>query len=122
MKICLPTQTNLGLQSRIAPNFGTSPWLLVVESDSLEILAIDRTDVSQRDMPINMDLIACQGMSEQLFNTLHEQGVPIVSTLAQTVSAALADYEEGNLRTLGTCCQGRHADCDGDHLEGTPEQ
>ena len=91
MKICLPTQTNLGLQSLIAPNFGASPWLLVVESDSLEILAIDRTDVSQRDMPISMDLIVCQGMSEQLFNTLREEGVPIVGTRAQTVSAALVD-------------------------------
>ena len=124
MKICLPTHTNLGQQSEIAVNFGSSPWLLIVESDTLEMLAIDRTDVTQRDQPISMDLIMCQSMSEGLYKTLREAGVPIFGTRAKTVAEALADYQEGDLRELGAniCCKGSDADCDGEHLEDEPNR
>ena len=44
MKICLPTNDNLGLQSEIASNFSSPPWLLVVESETQQTLAIDVKD------------------------------------------------------------------------------
>lgn len=119
MKICLPTNTNLGLQSELAANFGAAPWFLVIESDTLKTLAIDRTDAIQRDRPITMDLIMCQSMTQQLYTTLRTEGVPIFGTYAKTVAEALTHYQEGDLRDLAdnVCCGGSRVDCNSDHLD-----
>ncbi|HJV92861.1 MAG TPA: hypothetical protein VJ572_05245 [Azonexus sp.] len=124
MKICLPTNDNIGLQSEVAANFSAAPWLLVVESDTGDILVIDATDTSQRDKPISMDLIMCRGMTEHLYHALRAQGVPIFGTRARSVAEALADFAEGNLRDLAdqTCCKGPDAECDGNHVDQEPLQ
>lgn len=120
MKICLPTNTNLGLQSELATNFSAAPWLQVIESDTLETLVIDATDTSQRDKPIDMDLIMCRSMTQGLYQALRAQGVPVFGTRAKSVAEALADYQEGDLRDLAAdvCCKGSDPECDGDHLDG----
>ncbi len=66
MKICLPANTNRGLQAELASNFSVAPWQLVVESDTQETLAIDMSDDEQRKKPVIFDIIMCQGMPEEL--------------------------------------------------------
>lgn len=114
MKICIPADTNVGLQSAVAANFGAARWLLVVDSDSFAIHCIDVLDPDQRDKPIDMDMIMCRGMTEHLYGVLREQGVPIYATRSRSVAAVLDDFRAGELQDLAeaTCCQGTRPDCD----------
>lgn len=124
MKICLPTNTNLGLQSELAENFSAAPWLYIVESDSMEVIeVVDVTDDSQREEAIVMDLIVCRGMLQGLYESLRSQGVPIFGTHAQSVSGAVIDFRDGNLHDLAAveCCQGSDPNCDSDHPEDEPQ-
>ena len=115
MKICLPTNSNQGLQSELASNFSVAPWLLIVESDTQETLAIDMSDDEQRKKPVTFDLIMCQGMPEVLFQALRAEGVSIYGTRSKSVAGALADYWENDLHDLRnfSCCRGDEAACDG---------
>lgn len=117
MKICLPTNNNLGVQSEIASNFGAARWLQIIDSETMETRLIDMTDIEQRRQPIAMDLILCRGMSGEMYEALRVQGVPIYGTRSQSVAAALADYHEGDLRDLASisCCKGEDVACDGNH-------
>ena len=120
MKICLPTNNNLGLQSELASNFSDARWLLVVESETQETRAIDMSDDDQRRQPVELDIIVCQGMAEVLYKSLRAEGIPIYGSRAKNVAGALVDYWEDDLHELtrGGCCKGELADCDGDHVDG----
>ena len=120
MKICLPTNSNLGLQSELAGDFSAARWLLVVESETQETLAIDMSDDDQRRRPVELDVIVCHGMAEVLYKSLRAEGIPIYGTRAKNVAGALVDYWEDDLHELtrGACCKGESADCDG--ADGQP--
>ena len=119
MKICLPTNGNLGLQSEIASNFSSAPWLLVVESETQQTLAIDMSDEAQRRQPVELDVIVCHGMPEVLYKSLRAEGIPIYGCRSRNVAGALVDYWEDDLHELASagCCKGERAVCDGDHLD-----
>lgn len=125
MKICLPTNTNLGLQSELADNFSAAPWLQIVDSDDMAVVRIaDMTDDSQREEAIDMDMIVCRGMLQGLYESLRSQGVPILGTRATSVAGAIIDFRDGNLHDLSAveCCQGKDPDCDAEHLENDPDR
>jgi len=119
MKICLPTNDNLGLQSEIASNFSSAPWLLVVESETQQTLAIDMSDEVLRRQPVELDVIVCHGMPEVLYKSLRAEGIPIYGCRSRNVAGALVDYWEDDLHELTSagCCKGERAVCDGDHLD-----
>ena len=120
MKICLPTNDNLGLQSEIASNFSSAPWLLVVESETQQTLAIDMSDEALRRQPVELDVIVCHGMPEVLYKSLRAEGIPIYGCRSTNVAGARVDYREDDLHELASagCCKGEHAACDGDHVDG----
>ena len=120
MKICLPTNDNLGLQSEIASNFSSAPWLLVVESETQQTLAIDMSDEAQRRQPVELDVIVCHGMPEVLYKSLRAEGIPIYGCRSTNVAGARVDYREDDLHELASagCCKGERAVCDGDHVDG----
>ena len=125
MKICLPTNDNRGLQSEIASNFSSAPWLLVVESETQQTLAIDMSDEVQRRQPVDLDVIVCHGMPEVVYKSLRSQGIPIYGTRSKDVAGALVDYWEDDLHGLvsaGGCCKGDRAVCDGDHIDDSAMQ
>lgn len=119
MKICLPTNDNFGLLSEIASDFCSAPWLLVVESETQQTLAIDMSDEVLRRQPVELDVIVCHGMPEVLYNSLRAEGIPIYGCRSKNVAGALADYWEDDLHELAStgCCKGKHAACDGDHVD-----
>ena len=119
MKICLPTNDDLGLQSEIASNFSSAPWLLVVESETQQTLAIDMSDEVLRRQPVELDVIVCPGMPEVLYKSLRAEGIPIYGCRSTNVAGALVDYWEDDLHELTSagCCKGERAVCDGDHVD-----
>ena len=112
MKICLPTINNLGLQSNLATNFSAAHWLLVVESETQETLAIDMSDEVERKQPVELDVIACHGIPEVLYKSLCAEGISIYGTRSKNVAGALVDYWEDDLHDLASagCCNGDHVD------------
>ena len=120
MKVCLPINDNLGLQSEIASNFSSAPWLLVVESETQQTLAIDMSDEVLCRQPVELDVIVCHGMPEVLYKSLRAEGIPIYGCRSTNVAGARVDYREDDLHELASagCCKGERAVCDGDHVDG----
>jgi predicted Fe-Mo cluster-binding NifX family protein len=111
MKICLPTNDNLGLQSELASNFSAANWLLVVESETQETRAIDMSDEEPRKRPVDLDVIVCAGgIGRGMFNGLRSRGIQVFSTDAMTVNDALAELAAGSLIEVAEveCCGGGH--------------
>lgn len=102
MKICLPVVDQSGLQSTIAPNFGSAPWLSIVDTDTREIDAIDTTGGACRTKPIEIDMVICRGVGPAMFQRLLLQGIRVFGTDATTIDAALVALEEDRLQELDT--------------------
>ena len=122
MKICLPTNDNLGLQSEIATNFSSAPWLLVVDSVTREYLGIDASSGACRVTPLHIDAIVCAGgIGRGMFNGLRGRGIQVFNSDALTVEEALAELAGGSLIevTEVECCGGgdHHGDAHG-HQHG----
>ena len=78
MKICLPTNNKLGLQSDLAANFSAANWLLVVESETQETRAIDMNDEEQRKQAVDLDVIVCHGLPGMLNDARIRLCVPLL--------------------------------------------
>ncbi|MGE5386736.1 MAG: NifB/NifX family molybdenum-iron cluster-binding protein [Betaproteobacteria bacterium] len=100
MKICMPVSDDGGLASAIAPNFGSAPWLLIVDTDTRELDAIDAAGTSTRTGPIEIDMVVCRGIGSAMFQRLLLQGIRVFGTEALTVNEALTALEEDRLVEL----------------------
>ncbi len=100
MKICMPVNDDGGLAAAIAPNFGSAPWLLIVDTETRELDAIDAAGSSQRSGPIEIDMVVCRGIGSAMFQRLLLQGIRVFATEAGTVNEALTALEEDRLVEL----------------------
>lgn len=109
MKICMPVEALNGLDSRISANYRSAPALLVVDTKSQELTAIEPTAGSCNATPEEIDVIICAGgMGRGMFNRLRLQGIQVFNGGAVTVREALSGLTNGTLEevTQVACCGG----------------
>lgn len=102
MKICIPVTEQNGLESPLAPNFGSAPWLLIVDTDTRELDAIDTSGGACRSKPIEIDMVVCRGLGPAMFQRLLLQGIRVFGTDAATVNETLVALAEDRLQELDT--------------------
>jgi predicted Fe-Mo cluster-binding NifX family protein len=118
MKICVPTEDNQGLESRLYDHFGSAPFLALADTDSehLEMVEnrghhhahgqcapVERIDADQTDA------VVCQGMGKRACASFERVGVDVLITTAVTLRDAIAEARGGKLRKLTPkeACGGR---------------
>lgn len=126
MKVCLPVMEENGLQSIIAQNFGTAPWLTIVDTDTRELDAINTAEGACSSQPIEIDMVVCRGVGSAMFQRLLLQGIRVFGTDAKTVNEALIALEEDRLQEIekgicgcdaaekSACGKAAASGCDGD--------
>jgi predicted Fe-Mo cluster-binding NifX family protein len=109
MRICIPTDDNKGLQSRVSNHFGGASFFTVfdTEKDRVDVVRNDEMGHGQRASEdvgrvtkLNVDAIACQGVGAHAFNALRDSGIQLLLTQDKTVADVVQAVVSRRLRPL----------------------
>ena len=116
MKICMPTETDLGLNAVVMAHFGSAPFFTIYDTDTKTVEHIGNLNQHhlhggcQPLLALNgraVDVVICGGMGARAVQKLGEGGIKVFKVNGSTVKAALANYFKGQLNpiTLLNACQ-----------------
>ena len=119
MRICLPTEDEKGLDSRLFGHFGSAPYLTIVDTATGRAEVIARRGDHEHGacgpaalvVSAGVDAVVCAGMGRRALSAL--QGAAVYFAAAGCVRDALADLEAGRLARFNAdeACGGGHGDC-----------
>jgi predicted Fe-Mo cluster-binding NifX family protein len=109
MRICIPTEDDQGLDSRLCGHFGSAPFLALADTDSGDV-EIKPTPENHHEHgkcePVKRidanrtDAVVCRGMGKGAVSSFQQAGVEVLITSADTVRDAISQAGQGELRTL----------------------
>ena len=129
MRLCIPTISDAGLESRLSPHFGSAPFFTFVDTDSGEVRAEPNDHAGHepgRCTPTkglegrSLDAVVCRGLGLRALRALSGAGIPVLATESWSVSQALVDVRGGTARPLTAeeACAGEHHHRDHHHHHG----
>ncbi len=107
MKICIPTESNRGLESEVCPHFGKAPCHLVLDSESAELLATNEQSCFHEEggehqcAPIDwmisqrVEVVICHSLGKGALNRLQNNGIRVLKTKAGSVIKLMEGYKKG---------------------------
>jgi predicted Fe-Mo cluster-binding NifX family protein len=113
MRICIPVNENLGLQSEVCAHFGSAPAFLIVDTDNNDCrIIVNRNQHHSHGMctPLAslqgeiLDGIVVGGIGMGALNRLMAAGISVFRAEHPTVSTTVEAFKAGSLmRTCDAC-------------------
>ncbi len=109
MRICIPTETDLGKTAKVSGHFGSAPCFTVfdTETDAVEVIGnLDAHHAHGMCHPMGtlvdkgIDLVVCGGMGAGAIQKLNEAGIRVFRTVPGTVEEIIAQYRESRLAEM----------------------
>jgi len=109
MKICIPTETNEGLNAEVHEHFGSAPFFTIYDTDKNEVKTVDNTNAHHSHgmcHPIGVlgtstiDVVVCQGMGMRAVQKLNEANIKAFRVVAGTVSEIIKKYQNSELEEI----------------------
>lgn len=106
MKICLPVMSDQGIDSSISGHFGSAPFFLFVDTETLQTKSIGNQDANHQHgmcKPLAMignehyDAIVVGGIGAGALNKLHSAGKKVFKTEFTTVRETVEAVKSGKL-------------------------
>jgi predicted Fe-Mo cluster-binding NifX family protein len=130
MKICIPTQEDRGLDSRVSRHFGRAPYYALVETETGEVEMEANTKACHdhghghghdhghghrcgcHQIMGSRDLgaVICTGMGRGALAGFVKRGVDVYLADKETVAEVLEEFRSGGMVPFGAdvACSGRH--------------
>lgn len=137
MKLCIPVQSDQGLDSPVHGHFGSAPAFAIVDTDQGTVRALPNRDAHHAHggcSPLaalageQVDCVVVGGIGAGALAKLHAAAIPVYASRHRTVAEALAAWKAGTLvlAQLETACAGHGhgghghggGHCHGDHGHG----
>jgi predicted Fe-Mo cluster-binding NifX family protein len=115
MRICIPTETATGRDSRVSEHFGSSPFFTIYDDATGTFDTVANSDQHHAHgscHPISMlgekrvDAVVCRGMGARAVQGLREAGIKVYASEAKTVEQVIKDLNQKVLIELaveGSC-------------------
>ena len=109
MKICIPTEDDQGLDSRLCGHFGSAPYFALADTESGDVemeANSGRQHSHGKCEPVGRidadrtDAVVCRGMGKRAVSSFQRVGVKVLITSAATIRDAIAQARRGELRIL----------------------
>ncbi|OGD24299.1 MAG: hypothetical protein A2Y56_14290 [Candidatus Aminicenantes bacterium RBG_13_63_10] len=109
MKICIPTETGLGLKARVYGHFGSAPFFTLADTETGDIETRDnqgRVHEHGACHPagaiegLGVKAVVCGGMGLRAIQKLREAGIEVYRSMAATVEEALREVRENRVEKL----------------------
>jgi len=129
MKLCIPVASPDGLNAALEADFGAAQHLLILDSDSDVVHAVDRAkpELISEEVVGGIQGVLCGEIHPRLLFELQQNGIQVFGCEADSAAVALAQFRAGELEAApafsmppevaghehGGCCGGKgHADDD----------
>jgi len=100
MKLCIPSNETNGLASAVEPHFPAATHLYIFDTDTRQHTMLGgEQDGTQAQTPI--DAVLCASINRPTLQNLLQQGIEVYGTGATTVDEAIAQFERGELVSVG---------------------
>ncbi|MFA6142021.1 MAG: NifB/NifX family molybdenum-iron cluster-binding protein [Candidatus Omnitrophota bacterium] len=109
MKICIPTETNQGKESKVHGHFGSAPYFTIydTETDSVEIINNSNQHHSHgMCQPMNalmgkkIDAVVSGGMGARAVQKLNEGGIKAYLAISGTVADIVSQFIKGGMAEI----------------------
>ncbi|MGD2185833.1 MAG: NifB/NifX family molybdenum-iron cluster-binding protein [Desulfobacterales bacterium] len=109
MKICIPTETDQGLEATVTAHFGSAPFFTIYDTDTKILEHIGNRNLRhmhggcQPLLALNgeaADVVICGGMGARAVQKLAGGGIKAYKVKGATVNEALTNYVEGRLNQI----------------------
>ena len=120
MRICMPTETDRGLDAAVMAHFGSAPFFTIYDTDTKSVEHIGNRNQHhlhggcQPLLALNgkaVDAVICGGMGARAVQKLGEGGISVFIVKGATVKEALANYFAGKLSPITFLNACRDHDC-----------
>ena len=120
MRVCIPTQTNIGQQAEVHDHFGSAPYFTIydMEEDICEIVDnSDRHHAHGVCHPLgvldgkSISAVVCSGMGKRAIERLNEGGISVYRASGVTVAEIVEEYRAGNLEEIAAQNACGHHSC-----------
>lgn len=120
MKLCLPVNENRGIDSRICAHFGSAPFFMIVDTDSLDCKTIVNTNQHHAHgmcQPLTalsgeqFNGIIVSGIGAGALNKLHAQNIKVYKSGGQaSIKEIVMAYKNGHLSEMdiSSACSHHH--------------
>ena len=109
MKLCLPVTENNGIKSPVSEHFGSAPFFMIVDTDTLECTAITNTNSEHAHgmcQPLSVlsayqfDGIVVGGIGTGALNKLRASNIKVFKTSQNNITETIKAYKENNLTEM----------------------
>lgn len=109
MKICMPTETDQGLEAAVMAHFGSAPFFTIYDTDTKGFEHIGNRNLHhmhggcQPLLALNgraVDVVICGGMGARAVQKLGAGGIKAYKVKGATAKEALTNYLEGQLNPI----------------------
>jgi predicted Fe-Mo cluster-binding NifX family protein len=115
MKICVPAETDTGVEARVPEHFGRAPYIAVADTETGRV-EVRRAGGCHDDHHVGQvrdagaEAVACRGLGRRAFAALQAAGIPVLISTRDTVAEVIEDARQGRLRAMADseACGGGH--------------
>ncbi len=109
MKICVPTETNEGVNALVYGHFGSAPYFTIYDTQTNTAEVIDNANQHHAHgmcQPMgaltgkNVDAVVTGGMGARAVQKLNEGGVKVYRAIPGTVADIAGQFTKGGLEEL----------------------
>lgn len=122
MKLCIPTESDLGLDAAVFDHFGSAPFFIIVETGTgdFEVVSNQNQHHSHGQcMPMQqlssyqIEGVVCRGMGRNALARLSSAGIDVFVANSNTVNEVLEESRRGHLHSLDPdqACGGHGHNC-----------
>lgn len=115
MKLCLPVTENNGIESNVSEHFGSAPYFMIVDTDTMTCNAITNTNSEHAHgmcQPLSVlsaykfDGIVVGGIGAGALNKLRASNIKVFKTEYKNITDTVKAYKENSLKemTLDASC------------------
>lgn len=109
MKLCMPTENNVGKESIVYGHFGSAPYFLIYDTESKSFETIENLNEHHAHGTCNpieslagksVNAVVCKGMGLRAIQKLNQGGVKAFISEKNTVSEVVDDFLKGDLNEM----------------------
>lgn len=120
MKVCVPVMESKGLESPLSGHFGSAPFFVIVDTESLECRAVENANAHHAHgmcQPLAalvgnpVDGVVVGGIGAGALNKLNAAGIAVYRGVGRTVGEVIGAFKAGTLQKIapgGTCAGHGH--------------
>ena len=110
MKVCFPTETLQGLDSRVYGHFGSAPGFVIVDTGKMSVEEINNNDLHHAHgmcQPVKalgglkVDAVVVGGIGMGALMKLQAAGITVYRAMHPTVAETITAFKDGTLQPVG---------------------